>query len=364
MHQEEYKDRINLIDARRNVNMDISVVAEKVINKLISSDDTSGLNDHLGIYKWEWPQGVALYSLFKYYQNTGNKEYLNFINDWFEKMLQGEEVPKNVNTMAPLISLACITEINPNKKYIEFCKQWAEWVMNEMPRTQEGGLQHITSDTINKEQIWDDTLFMTVLFIAKMGKILDRQDMMDEAVSQFLLHIKYLYDKETGLWFHGWTFDGRNNFGEALWARGNSWYTSAVVELIEILDLKGPVKKYLVDTLEAQVSKLSELQDESGLWHTLLDDKTSYTETSASAGFAYGILKAVRLNLIDKKYKVVGLKAANAVIEEIGEDGSVYKVSYGTAMGMDKDHYRNIEICCTAYGQGLTFLMLTEMQRI
>jgi unsaturated rhamnogalacturonyl hydrolase len=42
---------------------------------------------------------------------------------------------------------------------------------------------------------------------------------------QFLLHIQYLMDTTTGLWFHGWQFEGTggHNFARALWARGNCW---------------------------------------------------------------------------------------------------------------------------------------------
>lgn len=41
-------------------------------------------------------------------------------------------------------------------------------------------------------------------------------------------------------------------------------------------------------------------QDESGMWHTLVDDPTSYVEASATCGFAYGILRAVDLGIVDK----------------------------------------------------------------
>ena len=42
---------------------------------------------------------------------------------------------------------------------------------------------------------------------------------------------------------------------------------------------------------------LAKYQDESGLWHTLINDSNSYLESSATAGFAYGILKAVHKNI-------------------------------------------------------------------
>jgi rhamnogalacturonyl hydrolase YesR len=95
----------------------------------------------------------------------------------------------------------------------------------------------------------------------------------------------------------------------------------------------------LLDTLEAQVKKLAELQHKEGMWHTLLDEPASYLETSATAGFAYGVLKAIRLGYLDSQYGPVGKKAAVGVLKQIDPDGTVRSVSYGTAIGTDKGHY-------------------------
>ena len=57
------------------------------------------------------------------------------------------------------------------------------------------------------------------------------------------------------------------------------------------------------------------------------------------------------------------MAAAKGVIGKIGADGLVDGVSYGTPMGMDLDFYRRVPIKPTAYGQGLAFLMLTELMQ-
>lgn len=49
-------------------------------------------------------------------------------------------------------------------------------------------------------QLWDDTLMMTVMPLAKVGLVLNRPSYVEEAKRQFLIHIKYLTDVETGLW--------------------------------------------------------------------------------------------------------------------------------------------------------------------
>lgn len=41
------------------------------------------------------------------------------------------------------------------------------------------------------------------------------------------MHIQYLTDNATGLWYHAWIFeDGGHNFAKALWGRGNCWVSA------------------------------------------------------------------------------------------------------------------------------------------
>lgn len=343
---------------------EIKALLEKVNNRMLHLSNTSidevcpiGIID---FDKWEWPQGVGLYGMYKYYRLTGNKEYLQYIMDWFDARIKEGIPERNVNTTVPMLTLACIAEEKNDKELLDMCEAWAEWVMNEMPRTEEGGIQHIVSGEENPQQLWDDTLFMTVLFLAKMGAILDKKEYKEEACYQFLLHTKYLTDTETGLWYHGWTFDGRHNFAKALWARGNCWITAGIPELIEIMELDGYLKRYLTGVLEQQVKTLARLQAPGGLWHTLLDDENSYVESSAAAGFAYGILKGVHMGLLDEKYMETASRAVEGVLAVIDEDGTVGEVSYGTGMGRDLQHYRDIPLCPMAYGQSLTVMMLGE----
>ena len=75
--------------------------------------------------------------------------------------------------------------------------------MHDMPRTEEGWLQHITYLVENHQQLCDDMLMMSVLPLAKIGLVLGRPEYVEEAKRQFLLHVKYLADAQTGLWFHG-----------------------------------------------------------------------------------------------------------------------------------------------------------------
>ncbi|MCU0902236.1 MAG: glycoside hydrolase family 88 protein, partial [Cypionkella sp.] len=224
------------------------------------------------------------------------------------------------------------------------------------------GLQHDVSDRLNPGELWDDTLFMAGLFLARYGHASGRTELVDEAIRQFLVHTRYLSDPETGLWFHGWTFEGRHNFARARWARGNAWITACILDLIEIGALPGGVRIYLEGVLAAQVHALLPLQCASGAWRTLLDDPSSYEEISATAGFGYGLLKAARLGIGGPTWAAAGWRAVGAVLRNINSGGTVQGVSYGTRMGHDLQFYRDIPIQPTGYGQALAILCLVEAE--
>ena len=109
---------------------------------------------------------------------------------------------------------------------------------------------------------------------------------------------------------------------------------------------------------------LAACQHSSGLWHTLLDDPQSYPEASATAGFAYGILKAVRKRYLSDEYRPMAEKALRGVIANIDEDGELKQVSFGTAMGSDLDYYRQVPLTSMPYGQAMALLCLTEYLRV
>ncbi|KAI6708308.1 glycosyl Hydrolase Family 88 [Diplocarpon mali] len=324
--------------------------------------DTKGWND------WEWTHGVGLYGLYKYYALTGSAATLQLVEDWFANRFAAGGTSKNINTMAPLLTLAYVYEDTGNKTYLPWLDCWAEWAMYDLERTEYGGMQHITYLTPNTQQLWDDTLMMTVLPLAKIGLVLRRPHYVEEAKRQFLVHIKYLFDPPTGLWFHGWTFaEGGHNFARARWARGNSWVTIVIPEFLELLDLPAtdPVRTHLVDTLEAQCRALKKYQDQSGLWRTLLDhdDDGSYVEASATAGFAYGILKAVRKKYIGPEYEEVGVRAIKAVMGQIDAEGELQNTSFGTGMGHTLQFYKDIPRTCMPYGQAMAIMALGEFLR-
>ena len=312
---------------------------------------------------WEWPQGVALFAMYQYYRESGNRSVLTYLQNWFDRQMEKGLPPQNINTTCPMLTMACLYEETGEEKYLPLLKEWLDGVMYRLPRTEEGGLQHVVSGVLNPGQLWDDTLYMAVLFLARMGRILGDEGCIQESIRQFMVHVKYLSDAKSGLFYHGWTFEGKHHFAGALWGRGNSWYTAGLVDYLECMEGNQGVREFLLSTLKRQAEALERCQDESGLWHTLLDDPESYLETSASCAFAYGILKAVRKGYLPGKFAAVGEKAVAGVLDKIREDGTVDGVSYGTPVFSTLQEYKEVEVCPMPYGQSMALMMLVEACR-
>lgn len=364
---------------QKEIERKLDLVIEKLMNlggpedeqELAAGGEKIGFfKRDFGIREWDWPQGVGLYGLLKIMKLKNREEYREFLYDWFKENINAGLPSKNINTTTPLLTLVELNELYQDKEFEELCLKWADWLMCCLPRTKEGGFQHVTSANgdrlgvrLNENEMWIDTLFMTVLFLNRMGQKYQRQDWIDESVHQVLMHIKYLCDEQTGLFYHGWTFNERNNFGGIFWCRGNSWFTLGILDYIDMFEgtMNAGLKTFIVDTYKAQVAKLKELQDpESGMWHTVLTDNTSYLETSGTAGIAAGIMKGIRYGFLDDSYLPCVTKAVQGILNNIDEDGTVLNVSGGTGMGYNADHYKNILIAPMAYGQSLTILALAE----
>lgn len=318
-----------------------------------------GCDDIERYENWEWPQGIVLFCIWKLFSHDRDADCLALLKSYYDRQLEIGFPALNVNTLAPFYTLSLLAEYTGEERYLAPCRQSAQWMMEHFPRTQLGGFQHTTSDAVNREELWADTLFMSVLFLANMGRLMANEQYSQEAEYQFLIHTKYLQNNQTGLFYHGWTFEGGHNFSKAFWARGNCWLTIAIPEFIRVTGCGGAVKRFLVNMLNRQVDALQSLQDPNGMWHTLLDDPTSYVESSATAGIGYGVLKAVEAGLIPQEKTALAQRALEPILRNIDGSGVVNQVSYGTPVGKDSlAFYKTIEYCPMPYGQALATLFL------
>lgn len=130
----------------------------------------------------------------------------------------------------------------------------------------------------------------------------------------------------------------------AYWGRANAWYIFALVDALEAMDKAGRTTDANYTTLQSHLKDLAAgivaRQASNGGWYQLLDktdsfkatsyngksaSATNYIETSATAIFSAALFKAVRLGLIDAKYKENAKKAFECLVNNYTylKDGSL-----------------------------------------
>ncbi len=327
----------------------IEKIIDKVVERTMRMDMT-----------WDWPCGVAYYGICQAYEATKNEKYLNLLKDRVDEYIDLGLPSWTVNTCAMGHCMLTLYEHTKDETYLDIAKSKIEYLTKEALRFGDNVLQHTVS--VNNdfpEQCWADTLFMAAFFLLRTGVLLKDESLIDDALNQYYWHIKYLQDDSTGLFYHGYNNITGDHMSGFYWGRANAWaaYTMSMVGKVLPECYLYPKFLDIVGSLNEQLASIKLLQTENGLWRTILDDKDSYEEISASCGIAAAMIN--KGNPLHIKYLN---KATKGILENISEDGRVLNVSGGTAVMKDRDGYRNISRdWIQGWGQGLALAYLAGL---
>ena len=211
--------------------------------------------------------------------------------------------------------------------------------------------------------LWLDDLYMGVPALAQMGKLTGERRYTDDAVKQVLQFSGRMFNREQGLFMHGWV-QGMEVHPEFRWARANGWAVMTLVQLLlDVLPEDHPDRGPVIDLLRAHVRGLAARQSGRASAPATED---SYLETSATAIYAYAIAHAIDRGWIDPvAYGPAALLAWNAVTTKVNAQGQVEGTCVGTGMGFDPafDDYRPTSPFA-AHGYGPVLLAGAEMIRL
>jgi len=187
--------------------------------------------------------------------------------------------------------------------------------------------------------LWLDDLYMSLPAVSQMGLLTGDKKYFDEAVNQYQLFAKRMFNNEKGVYMHGWVQDMEPH-PQFHWARANGWGLMTKIEILDALPENHPGRAMILDMLKKHVKGLASYQDGTGFWHQLLDRNDSYLETSATAIYAYCITRAINKGYLDAKaYGPMVLLAWNAVSTKVNAQGQVEGTCVGTGMGFDPAFY-------------------------
>ena len=205
--------------------------------------------------------------------------------------------------------------------------------------------------------LWLDDLYMSVPAIAQMGKLTGDKKYYDEAVKQITQFANRMFNKDRGLFMHGWV-EGMDVHPQFHWARANGWALMTMIETLEVLPEDHPGRPDILNLLRAHISGLASHQSQDGFWHQLIDRNDSYLETSATAIFSYCVAHAINSGWIGREaHAPMAVLAWNAVSTKINKNGQVEGTCVGTGMAFDPAfyYYRPVNVYA-AHGYGPVIL--------
>ena len=269
---------------------------------------------------WNYIDGCMMTSLFSIYKLTGDKKYLDFVENFVDYYvfedgsIRGYDLETynldNVNEGRILFDLYKITGKEKYNKAIELLQSQ----LNSQPRTEYGNFWH---KAIYENQVWLDGIYMCEVFYTRYVAERGNGDF-SEIVKQFNAIYDHMYDKEKRLYYHGWDTskkafwaDKQTGLSKNFWLRSIGWYTVGLVDAISYIpESAEEAKKSLVHIFKNTIEGLEQYidKDTNMFWQVpnYIGREGNYAETSGSAMIAYAMMKGARLGLVDKRFAQVG----------------------------------------------------------
>jgi unsaturated rhamnogalacturonyl hydrolase len=320
-------------------------------------DTTSSIRAESKFNRWQYVNGVLTVGMLRIADVLHDNKYAAYSRknfdfifsnlDYFKKMLDAgnrsvEYRPVfRIGSLDDCGSMAAglldIYQFDKRKDYLDYLNRVGDYIINKQVKFDDGTLAR---NGPRKMTLWADDLYMSVPYLARMGKLTGDTRYFDFAIQQVENFNRYIFDSTSGLYFHCYYNDHYIN-GVARWGRCNGWIAMAQAELLNNLPANHPKRNELIRLLLRQIEGYARFQDSSGMWHQLLDKPDSYLESSVTAMFVYTVAKAVNEGWIPARYITIAQYGWNALCKKITADGQLPDICVGTSVEEDILYYYN-----------------------
>jgi rhamnogalacturonyl hydrolase YesR len=373
-------DRIfNYLDATTPAQM-MNKQSGEIVNDISQLDTNTIIKQgDFRLTSYEW--GVTYSALQRAYETTGDKKYndyvkarLDFLAKWVPAVKQKfplEFIQRQRLFNQPIdphalddAGAVCASMIKAQRSGLNndlrpLIDNYIKYVFTKEYRFKDGT---IGRNRPQKNTLWLDDLYMYIPAVAQMGKLTGDKKYFDDAVKQVLNYSKRMFNREKGLYMHGWV-ESMEVHPQFHWGRANGWALLAMSELLDVLPETHAGRKAVLQQFKDLVKGLATYQSGSGFWHQLLDRNDSYLETSATAIYAYCIAHACNKGWLDPMiYGPMSILAWNAVSTKVNDKGQVEGTCVGTGMAFDPAfyYYRPVNVFA-AHGYGPVLLAGAEI---
>lgn len=307
--------------------------------------------------RWSYDQGVMLKGLEGIWQNTGDVQYFNYIQQQMDNFIRDDGTiydykgtDFNIDHVNNGKQVLLLYRVLGKEKY----KKAAQLLRDQLrshPRTNEGGFWH---KKVYPYQMWLDGLYMGQPFYAEYAMLFHEDTAFNDIANQFIYMERHARDPKTGLLYHGWDESKQQTWADKetgnspnFWGRSLGWYGMAMVDALDYFPKQNAGRDSIIAILNRFVKAVVKVQDPaSGLWYDVVDkpqEPKNYKEASASAMLTYTLAKAVRLRYIPASYLANAKKAYAGIIKEFirTENGQVNLEGTVAVSGLGGNPYRD-----------------------
>lgn len=320
-------------------------------------DTTTNVKAESKFNKWQYVNGVLTVGMLRTSSVLNDPKYadysrknFNFIFDnldYFKKMY---DAGNNAVEYRPVFNIRSLDDcgsmgaglldvyaFDKRPDFLAYLNRVGDHIINKQVKFPDGTLAR---NSPRKMTLWADDLYMSVPYLARMGKLTGDKKYFDFAIKQVESFTNYIYDPAVGLYHHAF-YNDENMNGVAHWGRCNGWVALAQVELLNNLPADHPKRSSLIKLLQRQITGFSRYQNPNGMWHQILDKPDSYEESSVTAMFVYTVAKAVNEGWINKRFISIAQNGWDALAKKVSADGLIADICIGTSIEEDIRYYYN-----------------------
>lgn len=299
---------------------------------------------------WFWGEAVFLQGILRV-ATAGSREGPPRVLAWLEERRRVGIAIEHVNHVAPATAALMVAPDDPRWRAV--AADLEAWLRDRATRAPNGAIEHWPGG------VWADTVYMAGLFLARLGVVTGRPELLAECGRQVLAHAEVLQDPATGLYAHG------SHAGVTIpcrWGRANAWCGLSSVEFLELCASSGMGDEAQVsavrEVLSRQLSGLVATQPAHGVWSVLVDEHpetTGILESSAAAGIGAAMLRAPAVVPgLDTSVAEAGMLAVRGALAYVEDDGALARTSAGTVLQLVPFGYSVIrDDLPQLWGQGL-----------
>jgi unsaturated rhamnogalacturonyl hydrolase len=184
-----------------------------------------------------------------------------------------------------------------------------------------------------------DDPYMTVPFLVREWRRTGNEQHLHSAIAQILGTHARLMDSQTGLLRHLWDLKTQKPAGE-FWGRGNGWMVLAHVELLAELPKNHPRRAEVLAAFVKHMTGIQRHQDAGGGWHQVLNEPSSWIETSCTGMLTYGLARGVNEGWLNASFAASARSGWRALQAKVTSDGDLIDVCGSTDTG-DLKYYLN-----------------------